>query len=175
MMTFFPIKSAIISDCGKYRYMLSRSKPLSTKHAEKRALFVMLNPSTADSEVDDSTIRRCMAFANGYGLTGINVVNLFAYRATSPKDLLKADDPIGEESWYYLREALKYSTGPVICGWGNHGNFMDRDLDVLGYMDELGITPKCLGVTKLQQPRHPLYVPACTGLVDYKGRHHNHE
>ncbi|MES2137565.1 MAG: DUF1643 domain-containing protein [Pseudomonadota bacterium] len=55
--------------------------------------FVMLNPSTADAVQDDPTIRRCIGFAKAWGKGGIVVINLFAFRATNPKDMLAAADP----------------------------------------------------------------------------------
>src|SRR5689334_16488446 len=75
-------KAASISECGRYRYSLHR-----WWGAGERLYFVMLNPSTADAEVDDPTIRRCMGFARTLGFDGIGVVNLYAFRATKPADL----------------------------------------------------------------------------------------
>ena len=65
--------SAVISDCQRYRYWLERDR------GERPLVFVMLNPSTADAEVDDPTIRRCRRFASDNGYTGIIVVNLYAF------------------------------------------------------------------------------------------------
>lgn len=94
------IKSAIISECGKYRYSLSRI----WDENKANVLFIMLNPSTADGDVDDPTIRRCIGFAKSWGYGGIYVGNLFAYRATDPKELLKVENPIGFENIHHLMD-----------------------------------------------------------------------
>jgi len=81
-------RDALISPCSQYRYWLLRrwsNRPLAT--------FVMLNPSTADANSDDATIRKCMGFADAWGLGGIWVVNLFALRSTNPYGLVS--DEVG--------------------------------------------------------------------------------
>src|SRR5262249_14212908 len=88
-------RAAVISDCGRYRYSLTRRWGDA---AEPRALFVMLNPSTADAEQDDPTIRRCIGFAKAWGMGSLEVVNLYALRATDPAALLSAPDPIGPKN-----------------------------------------------------------------------------
>lgn len=82
-------RSAKISVCGRYRYFLERVLP----SGDGAMCFVMLNPSTADGEADDATIRRCIYFAGREGCKNLWVVNLFAFRATDPRELLKVDDP----------------------------------------------------------------------------------
>lgn len=143
------IRSAVISPCGQYRYRLDR------RWGDGPTLgFIMLNPSTADAEIDDATIRRCMGFARREGCGGIQVVNLFAYRATDPAHLLTVADPIGPENDLYVR-SLK---GPVVAAWGAHPmarkGFFGRHL-------------LCLGKTKDGYPRHPLYVHRDAPLIDY--------
>jgi hypothetical protein len=83
-------RTATISDCGRYRYTLGR-----TWSDEPPVLFVMLNPSTADADVDDNTISKCIGFAKRWGHGGITVVNLYAWRATNPKEL-PDDFSVGE-------------------------------------------------------------------------------
>lgn len=156
--------AAVISPCGKYRYRLSRRWG-----GGKPCLFIMLNPSTADAEVDDPTIRRCIGFAKRFGCGELVVVNLFAVRATSPKDMLAADDPVGPENMEHVKKAADYAVrggyfpedrnGPVICAWGAHGDYMDQAQTVLGWLDDALVKPYCLAMTKQGQPRHPLYLP----------------
>ena len=150
--------SAVISDCTKYRYLLERDKGVNP------LVFVMLNPSTADAETDDPTIRRCRRFAADNGYTGIVVVNLYAYRATRPKDLFLATDPIGPINDQYISAAAM--ANDVCCAWGANGDPV-RAAEVVGIIRAAGCNPKCLGITKGGSPRHPLYVKADQKLIDY--------
>ena len=113
----------------------------------------MLNPSTADANIEDPTIRRCMGFAEKWGYGGITVGNIFAYRATNPKDMLAADDPIGPENNLYL-ESLSLEAALTACAWGNYGIYLDRAKEVIKLLTK----PCCLGLTKSRQPKHPLYL-----------------
>lgn len=150
--------SAVISDCAKYRYWLERDK------GSNPLVFVMLNPSTADAELDDPTIRRCRRFAADNGYTGIVVVNLYAYRATKPKDLFLADNPIGQENDNYISTAALIND--VCCAWGANAD-KDRAAEVVRIIRAAGGIPRCLGVTKDGSPRHPLYVKADQKLINY--------
>lgn len=143
---------AIFDATGAYRYALWRV----WDEVLPRMAFIMLNPSTADAERNDPTIRRCIGFARAWGYGGVHVVNLFAYRTPSPAVLRKAEDPIGLENDDYLREA---ATGAafVVAAWGNHGAAGGRDAAVRGLLSSLGVAPRCLGITRAGQPRHPLY------------------
>ncbi len=150
--------SAVISDCTKYRYWLERDKGVNP------LVFVMLNPSTADAELDDPTIRRCRRFAADNGYTGIVVVNLYAFRATKPKDLFLATDPIGLYNNRYIDEAAR--AGDVCCAWGANAD-LARAEDVINIIRAAGCNPKCLGTTKDGSPRHPLYVKADQKLINF--------
>lgn len=163
-MTLFDTVSrdAEISKCQRYRYWLRRdwdsSKPTLT--------WIMLNPSTADASTDDATIRKCMKFARTWGNGGIVVVNLFAYRATDPAELRKADDPIGPENDGVISRLVGLSLiGDTVAAWGVHGAMNGRDRRVMGILRY--VKPRCLGVTKDRHPRHPLYVADATPLVDF--------
>jgi hypothetical protein len=91
----WPEPGAVLSDCGTYRYSLTRLLPNLFAKQGKHVVFVMLNPSTADASHDDPTIRRCKGFAGREWATLMSVVNLFGYRATRPGELYLADDPFG--------------------------------------------------------------------------------
>lgn len=152
-------KSAIISECGRYRYRLDRvwaPGPLCT--------FVMLNPSTADAQEDDPTIRRCMGFAKREACGGLVVVNLFAFRATNPETLRTVLDPVGRENDYHIALALLETDGPVVGAWGS--NAPDWRVRDVGYLFLQSLL--CLGVTRNGNPRHPLYIRGDEPLVPWK-------
>lgn len=162
------IASAVISECGKYRYSLTRvwdeNKP--------RVLFIMLNPSTADAEKDDQTIRRCVRFAEGWGYGGIYVVNLFSLRATNPKDLLKAPFVVGveNEKWFNRMSALAHL---VVCAWGNSAivdklqKRLDHSWKPLSWIDK-SKPLHYLELSKDGTPKHPLYLPKTLKPVRYE-------
>lgn len=162
------IASAVISDCEKYRYSLTRvwddNKP--------RVLFIMLNPSTADAEKDDPTIRRCIGFAKDWGYGGIYVVNLFSRRSTNPKDLLTAPFVVGieNEKWFRRMSLLAHL---VVCAWGNSAivDKLQKRLDScwkpLSWIDK----SKPLHYLELSNdgtPKHPLYLPKTLKPVRYE-------
>jgi hypothetical protein len=156
-----PLSSAVISECGRYRYRLTRTWDA----ALDPACFVMLNPSTADATHDDPTIRRCVGFARGWGCGGIVVVNLFAFRATDPAEMFRASlAAIGPENDRHVRDAAEQCR-PVVAAWGAHGGFLRRDAAARRLLVDVGSAVLCLGVTKQGHPRHPLYVPAAQPLV----------
>lgn len=144
--------SALISDCGSYRYWLKR---VWDGH-EKLACFVMLNPSTADASEDDPTIRRCIGFAKREGATGLVVVNLFALRSTNPAKLKTAVDPVGSENDAHVDWAINTVEGPVICAWGAAPFATKRAAAFAEKYSAHNL--KCLGQTATGSPRHPLYI-----------------
>lgn len=157
--------SAVISDCGRYRYRLDRvwddGLPTLT--------WVMLNPSTADAEQDDPTIRRVRRFSKEWGYGGFTVVNVYAWRATKPSDLPDSDVVAAGPLWQqHFTEAVE--SAPVVVAWGARGASRACQ-DLLGVLlrrRSLFGPPLCLGVTKDGHPRHPLYVPADTIPVPFE-------
>ncbi len=142
-------KTAMFSDDRIYRYSLSRI----WNERKGVVAFIGLNPSTADENVDDPTITRCIRFTDSWGYGGITMVNLFAFRATNPKDMKAAKDPVGPSNDLELMRA-DFCSDLVILAWGIHGDFLNRNKKVLSYLRE----PHCLALTKAGQPRHPLYL-----------------
>jgi hypothetical protein len=167
------LSSARLSPCGTYRYTLDRV----WDRRRRAAVFLMLNPSTADASENDPTIRRCIGFAkrNGYG--GITVVNLFALRATKPAALALHPDPVGPDNDMWIQSVLFKQPAAVIAAWGAYppaaGRGMadratERVAAVLRLVAIYGVPLKCLGTTKDGQPRHPLYLAGSTPLTDYR-------
>lgn len=157
---------AIFSDCGRYRYLLTRN--WANEH-HGRVCFIMLNPSTADAKKDDPTIRSCLRLAKPRA-GSLRVVNMFAFRATDQKQLLLARDPIGPENDRYIREAVAKSTF-VIPAWGREKlNYRSRAAAVRRLLEEIGKPVLCFGETKAGCPKHPLYLPSRTQLKDYSVR-----
>lgn len=153
-------QSATISADGKYRYILRRCWD-----NEKPSLaYIMLNPSTADGSQDDPTIRKCVGFAERLGYGSFSIVNLFAYRATDPKELKTIADPEGPGNNAIIKNVCS-AADFVIAAWGVHGGLRKRDTEVIKLLDCVKIY--CLGITKDGNPKHPLYTPYDTSPEVY--------
>jgi hypothetical protein len=133
-------RTAVISDCGRYRYSLGRRWGRGPVLA-----WVMLNPSTADAEVDDPTIRRCIGYGRAWGFEGI--VDLFALRATYPREVSRAAEPIGPAN----DETLLWASCAdwVMAAWGAHPWARRRAADVYRL---IGGEMLCLGTTRDGSP-----------------------
>jgi hypothetical protein len=170
-----PTNGAALSSDERYRYLLWRIwDPLGAL-----ATWVMLNPSTADASIDDQTIRKVLAFSKREVFGGIMVVNLFALRATDPAELSEDAAPIGPENDEYLRWAVKAPIiGRTIVAWGADRmvSYRRRDVEIHASIAAWRGIPRCLGHTKpkndhgtkVQQPKHPLFLKGDTPLVDYR-------
>lgn len=145
---------ADFSPCRTYRYSLTRR----WDDVLPNVMFIGLNPSTADETEDDPTIRRCIGFAKDWGFGGLIMANLFAFRATDPKVMKRAADPVGPENDKWLWE-LYGRAKLVIAAWGNDGAFLERGGEVLAMLNH----DVCqLGYTRSGQPKHPLYLRSDT-------------
>ena len=164
-------RGAILSDCGTYRYALWRDLEYENGfEADGRVLFVMLNPSTADDRQDDNTIRRCIGFAREWGHEQLVVVNLYALRATDPRELRRHSDPVGPKNDRWI-EDLSASAARVVAAWGAN-TFVTQDrvdhvLHLIKGDSELLYGVECLGLTAEGHPRHPLFVPRDQKLLTY--------
>ena len=158
---------ATFSACGRFRYRLSR-----TWRPDPPLLFVMLNPSTADAREDDPTLRRCFGFAQRAGFGALEVVNLFAYRATDPRDLRAAGYPVGPRNDEHIAAAVRDSAA-LCLAWGSNATRLARVAEVLALLRGLRARPQCLRLTRDGCPQHPLRLPSDCVLRPFPigGRH----
>lgn len=146
----------------RYRFRLSRVWDAG----RARCCFVLLNPSTADATTEDPTLRRCVSFARRWGFGAVEVVNVFALRASDPRGLYGAEDPVGRGNNFALVAAAR-AAGLVVAGWGNHASRVlaperDRAEEVRRALAAAGVPLTTLRLTRAGQPGHPLYVRAAT-------------
>ena len=154
------IKEATFSEDRIYRYALSRI----WKASKGQVCFVGLNPSTADENVDDPTIRRCIRYAERWGFGAIIMLNLFAFRATQIKNMLKAEEPIGPRNDAII-SLLSDTCDITVMAWGNFGAYLERDKAVIPMLKN----PHYLTITKMGQPGHPLYLKGSLGPRKWEG------
>ena len=148
-------KSAVLSPDGLFRYSLARWWTGEDMIPEHHVTWIMLNPSTADDEIDDPTIRRCMAYSIAWGYQGMTVGNLYAYRTPDPHALFKAQYPIGEDNDRWLG-ILGASAHMIVCAWGVHAQ-QYRSEQVRKFLQQFGAT-YALKLTKDGFPSHQLYL-----------------
>lgn len=161
-------RTAVIPQCGLYRYSLERK----VGPASWRLLWIMLNPSTADASIDDPTIRKVMGFTERAGHGVAMVANLFAWRATDP-DALRAriengEPHVGEDNDAAILRAVA-AADAVVCAWGRFPWAMSRAREFVAMLEEKapGIPHACLGTNKDGSPRHPLMVAYAQPLVPF--------
>jgi len=152
-------RRTILSEDRKYRYTLWRegwdSLNENCRDRGKFVVFIGLNPSTADETKPDNTMTRCVGFAKSWGFEALCMVNLFAYRTKSPREMKRQIDPVGPENDKYIVQMCREAS-LVIAAWGTHGSFLGRDKEVMKLIDNL----HCLGTTQDGYPKHPLYLRA---------------
>lgn len=120
--------------------------------------FIGLNPSTADESLDDNTIRKCAKFAKAWGYDALCMTNLFAYRSTSPKEMMQHPSPVGPDNDAWLRYTAK-DARLTVAAWSQHGNFHGRADYVASMLADFDLY--CLKITD-GEPHHPLYLPDTT-------------
>lgn len=173
--------SAEFSDDRLYRFRLDRVWD-EAQYPKRRLVVIGLNPSTADENVDDPTIRRCIGFAKRENCGGLIMLNLFAFRATDPREMKAAVDPVcpclpelsgrglGGYNDISIMAALHPSEsgrGPIVAAWGCHGTHLGRDKSLRKFLHDYSVTLHVFGLTKDGHPRHPLYLRGDAPLVEW--------
>lgn len=150
-------RGAVFSPCKLFRYRLWRRWA-----GGNHCLFVLANPSTADEQIDDPTMRRCRGFAKAWGYDAFEVVNIFAFRSTDPHGLDDVADRVGPDNDWHIQDAATRAS-LIVAAWGVGTGapwFAERAAVVRGMLRGAC----CLGFTASGQPKHPLYIAARTSL-----------
>jgi hypothetical protein len=159
---------AVFSGDGEYRYQLRREWNVTGRIAA----FVGLNPSTAEGDVDDPTVRKCWRWAHAWGYGSLVMLNAFAYRATDPSMLGTVDDPFGPDNEAHLR-AVAAEAQLIVAAWGNSKYVkvfgMEERLTAMLTSGKTGVI-HCLGTCRDGSPRHPLYLPNASEVSIWRMR-----
>ncbi|KAA0917444.1 DUF1643 domain-containing protein [Aquicoccus porphyridii] len=145
--------TAVYSDCERYRYTLTRE----WAPGAGRALFIMLNPSTATEVQNDPTVERCERRARALGFGAFRVTNIFAWRDTDPRKMRAAPDPVGPENDAAIVESCDWADR-IVAAWGTHGAHLGRGAAVEALLRGTGAPVFHLGLSKAGHPKHPLYI-----------------
>lgn len=169
--SFSAISGAVFSDCRTWRYSLWRI----WNDSLAKVAFIGLNPSTADEEINDPTVTRCINYAKKWGFGGMYMLNIFGYRATDPKKMKGFSEPIGERNNASISYVLgKNDVDLAVCAWGNHGLHLGRGKEMLSFIKGMDVKICCLDRNKNGMPKHPLYLksdlePVEMNLEDFNG------
>ena len=146
--------TAVYSDCEAYRYLLTRV----WNPDGQKALFVMLNPSTATETQNDPTVERCERRARALGFGAFRVTNIFAFRATDPRVMRAQPDPVGPANDAAISQSAAEWADRIICAWGTHGVWLDRGRHVETLLRATNHPLYTLGLTQDGHPKLPLYI-----------------
>lgn len=156
---------AVLDHSGSYRYLLRREWDTT----KPKALWIMLNPSTANHQEDDPTVKSCIQFTSKWGYGSFEVVNLFAYRSKSPSDLksLPKEVAIGFENYSYIQDAMDRAD-LIVAAWGSNGKIHKRNQDdeLITLFEKYQLN--CLDILKNGDPRHPLFFSTDKPFKNYK-------
>jgi hypothetical protein len=164
---FNPWNGATFSADHRHRYVLWRIWAAGPLLA-----VIGLNPSTADEERNDPTVRRAIGYARRWGCAGLVMLNLYGFRATDPQAMRQAPDPMGPQNWDAVlsqTQGVLADGGALLVAWGSHGTHGGAGARMRGQLEAAGIACACLGYTQGGQPRHPLYLAGASVPEAYLG------
>lgn len=156
----------MISPCGLYRPLLLRQ----WDEAKSLCSFGGVNPSTADADLDDATVRKWIGFATRLGFGGFVAWNNFDYRSTDVKQLGKVGEPISDVNDMAITLALQ-KCEKNFAGWGSEtkvpARLRYRFREVERLAKSLGVSLYCIGKTNAGNPRHALMTAYSTPVELY--------
>lgn len=146
----FGWSEAVFSTDGHYRYLLTRRWAVGGT----TATFVGLNPSVASASVKDPTSTRVVSYARLWGHSAANILNLYGYKATDPREMFRAADPVGPLNDEFLRRVCQPGW-LTVAAWGAFGNRNGRGQQVADMLTDAGVDLTCLGLTGSGSPGTP--------------------
>lgn len=158
----------IFSPDRLYRYTLWRDWPDLFVPFPRCVNFICLNPSTATETVDDPTMRKCIKFCKSWGYQSMCVTNIFAFRQTSPQEMMKFPEPVGPDNDYWLKFVAE-RVDLVIAAWSQHGGHRGRSREVRALLQDIGKPVHILrmGTGPNPEPWHPLYLPDSSQPIEW--------
>ena len=143
---------------SEYRYILGT-------RGQKPLICIGINPSTAQPDDLDNTLKSVQRIALGNGYDSFLMFNVYAQRATDPDAMEKVCNPLlHRENMEAFRYVLSLSDSPAIwAAWGavieKRGYLKDCLRDMLDIGRKYGTQWYCAGaITKKGHPHHPLYL-----------------
>lgn len=157
-MNLFEDNGAAFSPCRNYRYALWRIWDISAP----LAMFIGLNPSTANESKPDPTIQRVEGIVRHWGYGGFYMMNLFAIVSADPSVLKTHPDPLSDNDGWI--EKIAPSCKTVVFVWGAFKEAKERSKRII----EMFPDASCLAILKDGSPKHPLYCRKDTLPIKFK-------
>lgn len=162
-------RGAEFSPCRRYRYSLERRWDDGVIDVDcRRIMFIGLNPSVADENQDDRTIRRLVGFSKSWGYNAFVICNVFGFVTPDPSEMLKQSDPVGPCNNQVLTRNIERSQAVVAC-WGNHCP-LERQRTICELIEAQCYSVYCFRTTKANRPEHPLYLPKTLKPIEFNWR-----
>jgi hypothetical protein len=158
MDNLFENNGALFSDQRDYRYALWRI----WDNTLPKVMFIGLNPSTANENENDPTIRRVVSFARSWGYGGVFMMNLFPFVTPYP-DVLQLHSVLESDKNEVGLNSFSKKAERIVFAWGNFKEAQEMAKKVI----EMFPDAYCLGVNKNRSPKHPLYIAGSTRPVKY--------
>ena len=149
------IREAEFSIDKKERYSLNRE----WDNSKNKILYIMLNPSLADDKNDDPTIRRLINFTKKFNYGGFLVGNIFTTITPNPKELDKSKG-MSDKNFEELIKLIN-KVDQIVYAWGS-------SIEEPQLLKKLVLSPKCFGKNFNGTPKHPLYLPSQTKLINFR-------
>lgn len=156
---------ARFSDCGRYRPLLWRDWAGAERSGY--VLWVGMNPSTADGDADDPTVRRECDFTMSWGYGAYRKCNVMDLRATHPRDLLGDHAARSDANLPTILEQARSAEVVVLAFGALHKRLEHHGRETVEALADLRNDIKCLGFTANGSPRHPLYLRKDSQLLDF--------
>src|SRR5258708_8842927 len=163
------MNQCIFSAERAYRYVLRGQCSDAVAETPRRIAWIGLNPSTADEVTLDQTLATVCRYSKKWGFSEVIMLNLFAFRATDPRNLKRAEDPIGPDNDRHLLTEVSAAERVIAC-WGDHGRVSGRDREGSDLLRADAVALECLQTNNSGTPRHPLHLKAGIRTKPYNGR-----
>lgn len=137
---------------------------------ERYIMFIGMNPSTADANVNDPTCAREWTFAQREGYDAMAKGNVGDYRATDPKMLLAPGVvAVSPHNLPSLQAAARKADKVVLAHGKLNKALAPAGRELVEVLRADGIPLWCFGVNADGSPKHPLYLRLDTPLIPFPG------
>lgn len=119
-----------------------------------------MNPSYANTDLDDITVLKLIRFSKKFDFGGFYLGNLQTYITPYPSILKDKIIKIETANVMHLKKMIDVCE-MIVFGWENAG-------DIPKWLKEIVENPLCFGHNQNGAPKHPLYLSYKTTLIPFE-------